>query len=93
MAEDPVIPKLEDLKRAFIKSNKDEADRAAAREAVEQRELRKKIENLDSGQEKNLLSLQKQQDAVQQEIADEKKKGCRRRSKSNKCPDKTRSRA
>ena len=75
MAEDPVIPKLEDLKQAFIKSNKDEADRAAAREAVEQRELRKKIENLDSGQEKNLLSLQKQQDAVQQEIADEKKKG------------------
>ena len=75
MAEDPVIPKLEDLKQAFIKSNKDEADRAAAREAVEQRELRKKIENLDSGQEKNLLSLQKQQEAVQQEIADEKKKG------------------
>ena len=75
MAEDPVIPKLEDLKQAFIKSNKDEADRAAAREAVEQRELRKKIENLDSGQEKNLLSLQKQQDAVQKEIADEKRKG------------------
>ena len=30
MAEDPVIPKLEDLKQAFIKSNKDEADRAQA---------------------------------------------------------------
>ena len=56
MAENPVIPKLEDLKQAFIESNKDEADRAIAKEAVEQRELRKKIEILDNGNEKNFLS-------------------------------------
>ena len=35
MAEDPVIPKLEDLKRAFIESNRVEAERNEKNEKVE----------------------------------------------------------
>ena len=54
MAEDPVIPKLEDLKRAFIESNRVEAERNEKNENKRSQDLKDKIADLSKETPKNI---------------------------------------
>ena len=75
MAEDPVIPKLEDLKKAIVESNKVEAAKTAARESKESKNLNDKIEELSKEFPKNIKSLNDKEDARAKKLKAEKDKG------------------
>ena len=75
MAEDPVIPKLEDLKRAFIESNRVEAERNEKNENKRSQDLKDKIADLSKETPKNIKKITDQQAAVNKKILEEQKKG------------------
>ena len=75
MAEDPVIPKLEDLKRAIVASNKAEAEKNEANESKRSKDLTDKITELSKETPKNIKKITDQQAAVNKKILEEQKKG------------------
>ena len=75
MAEDPVIPKLEDLERAFIESNRVEAERNEKNENKRSQDLKDKIADLSKETPKNIKKITDQQAAVNKKILEEQKKG------------------
>ena len=75
MAENPVIPKLEDLKQAFIESNQVEAEKKEANESKRSEDLKEKIAELSKETPKNIQKITDQQAAVNKKILVEEKKG------------------
>ena len=75
MAEDPVIPKLEDLKKAIVASNEKEAAKNEANENKRSKDLADKITELTKETPKNIKKITDQQAAVNKKILEEQKKG------------------